>query len=474
MPKDRQLYNILVVEDNPGDFLLIEDFLHEQMQNLAIVQVRDFRSAVDFFKNSKQLPDVVLLDLTLPDNGGEELIDQMMKVAQPVPIIILTGLADIVFSKKSIALGISDYLVKDELNATMLYKSILYALERTKNLAAMRESEKKYSELFNLSPQAMWVYDLETFMFLQVNKAAIERYGYSEEEFLQMTILDIRTKSEQSKVENAIRGKSAGNNVAFSGQFVHKKKSGALVTVEVYSTPILINNRLCRSAIAIDVTEKIEFEHKVTRAIIKTQEEERYEIGGELHDNVCQILAASMMSLEVLKLKIGPETEKHFNATRSYIRMATDEIRNLSHRLAPAFYDESSFEEAIEGMIKNLDLRNRFDLNFMYSKSLNSILFDKELQLNLYRILQEALRNTLKYADAKTLCIRLWPENNELLLQIADDGKGFTLTNIKSGIGLANMKRRAELFGGSFDITSAPGEGASITVRIPVNQKKYK
>ena len=468
----KQLYNILVIEDNPGDYQLIEDHLQEQFENPVITHVTDFRKAADFLLSAKQPPGMILLDLTLPDKSGEQLVNEMMKIAAQVPIIILTGFADIGFSKKSISMGISDYLVKDELNATILYKSILYTIERSKNLAALQESEKRYSNLFNLSPQPIWLYDLETLKFVQVNKATVDHYGYSEAEFKRMTIMDITPDSGKNKTAIAIERRRLGNDSIYTGQFKHKKKSGELIIVEIYSTAILINQRHCRSVIAIDVTERIEFDHKVTKAIIKTQEEERYEIGSELHDNVCQILATSLMSLGSVKKNVASGGLSQFEAIEEYIHMATDEIRNLSHRLAPAFFDNSSFEEAIEALIKNLDLHNQFAVNFLYNNNLNKISINTDLQLNLYRILQEGLRNIIKYSNAKTLSIILRKVNENIIMQITDDGVGFDVDKVKSGIGVANMKRRAELFGGTFRLTSSPGKGCTIIVQIPFEQKE--
>ena len=220
----KQLYNILVIEDNPGDYQLIEDHLQEQFENPVITHVTDFRKAADFLLSAKQPPGMILLDLTLPDKSGEQLVNEMMKIAAQVPIIILTGFADIGFSKKSISMGISDYLVKDELNATILYKSILYTIERSKNLAALQESEKRYSNLFNLSPQPMWLYDVDTLKFVQVNKAAVDHYGYSEAEFKSMGIMDIRPDSEKNKTKIAVERIKRGNDSVYSGQFKHKKK----------------------------------------------------------------------------------------------------------------------------------------------------------------------------------------------------------------------------------------------------------
>lgn len=78
----------------------------------------------------------------------------------------------------------------DELSAIILYKSILYAIERYKIISELRKSEKRSSDLFHLSPQPMLVYDPDSLRFIQVNKAAIEHYGYGNEEFMNMNILD--------------------------------------------------------------------------------------------------------------------------------------------------------------------------------------------------------------------------------------------------------------------------------------------
>src|SRR5690606_21379179 len=111
---------------------------------------------------------------TLPDHHGEELIKEIVGQSHGAPVVALTGLADLEFSVKSIALGIADYLLKDDLNASVLHKSILYNLERKKAVSAIQESEQRYSDLFHLSPQPMWVYDIKTLEFLDVNEAAIK------------------------------------------------------------------------------------------------------------------------------------------------------------------------------------------------------------------------------------------------------------------------------------------------------------
>jgi len=471
MIKDKKRYNILIIEDNPGDYLLVEEFLIENIYLPNILHAHNFKEAKEYLTDQNKFFDVILMDLTLPDKAGDELVTEMVSFLPHCPIVILTGYTDIDFSIQSIARGISDYILKDDLNANMLYKSIIYAIERKKSFLLIEESENRYSNLFHLSPQPMWLYDCETLKFIQVNKAAIDHYGYTEEDFLTMLITDIRAEEDVLEMNILLNNREQIEESTFTGSFNHVKKNREIINVEVYSTEIILKGRNCRSVIAVDVTERNLYEHKITKAIIKTQEEERYEIGGELHDNVCQILATSMISLGMIKKYIEPKAEQWYINTKEYINMASDEIRNLSHRLAPAFFDDSSFEVAIEILINTFNVADAYEIDLQFDTDIKDDDLTLEMQLNLYRIVQEQLRNILKYSKATKITLEFFVENNMIVLRLSDNGVGFIMENAKSGIGLANMKRRAELFSGTFLIKSTPGNGCVMTVTIPVAAK---
>ena len=472
MIKDKKRYNILIIEDNPGDYLLVEEFLIENIYLPNISHAHNFKEAKEYVMDQNKSFDVILLDLTLPDKAGDELVTEMVSFLPHCPIVILSGYADIDFSIQSISRGISDYILKDDLNASMLYKSIIYAIERKKSFLLIEESEKRYSNLFHLSPQPMWLYDCETLRFIQVNKAAIDHYGYTEADFLSMLITDIRAEEDAPEMNNLLNNKKQIEELAFTGSFNHFKKNREIINVEVYSTEIMVKDRKCRSVIAVDVTERNLYEHKITKAIIKTQEEERYEIGGELHDNVCQILATSMISLGMMKKYIEPTAEQWYKNTKEYITMASNEIRNLSHRLAPAFFDDSNFEVAIEILLNTFNAAEEYEIALHFDNKISEEDLSLEMQLNLYRIVQEKLRNIMKYAKATKISMDFFIENDMLVLKIADNGVGFNIEDAKYGIGLANMKRRTELFSGNFLIKSSPGNGCVMTVCIPINTKK--
>ena len=192
MIKDRKIYHILIVEDNEGDQLIVEDLLRETILLPDIVQAVSFKSAKEKLASYHSKFDVILLDISLPDKSGKELVEEILQLAPSIPVIVLTGFTDMDFSIKSISQGVIDYLLKDEMNATSLYKSIIYSIERKKYFTAVKESEQRYSDLFNLSPQPMWVFEIDTLKFVQVNNAMVELYGYSEDELFSMTLRDIK------------------------------------------------------------------------------------------------------------------------------------------------------------------------------------------------------------------------------------------------------------------------------------------
>lgn len=259
MVLDSSAYRLLVVEDNPGDFVLVEDFLRERMMAPDIVHVESFREAAALLADGQASFDVVLLDLSLNDRTGEPLINDMVRLCPSTPVIVLTGYADFAFGVRSLSMGIADYILKEELTDLVLYKSIVYSMERRRITSALQDSEQRYSDLFHLSPIPMWVYDAETLQFLDVNSAAIEHYGYDVEEFRSMTIRDIRPPSEFAHMQAAIDTLREERPHRSRGIFIHRRKNGSTMQVETQSSTLLYNGRPARLVLATDVTDRLRY-----------------------------------------------------------------------------------------------------------------------------------------------------------------------------------------------------------------------
>ena len=322
MTKTKDTYSILVIEDNTGDYALIEEYLQDEISSPRIQQAKNWKDAVGILSGKEVVWDVILLDLTLPDKSGIELIAEISHHCSGSPVIVLTGYSDISFSVQSLALGISDYLLKDELSAPSLFKSILYSIERNRSLATLEESEKRYSELFHLSPLPMWVYDTETLFFLDVNAAAIRNYGYSLDEFLSMTIREIRPPQDIPVMEKALRFSRQEELHFFQGTFRHQKKNGDIIYADIQSNNIQFKGIEARLVLAIDITERITY---ITA--IEKQNKQLKEIAW-IQSHVVRAPLARMMGLIDL-LKGFSNTEAEREQLLGYVMDSAHELDHI-------------------------------------------------------------------------------------------------------------------------------------------------
>jgi two-component system sensor histidine kinase UhpB len=468
MPFDLQEYTILLIEDNAGDRLLIEDYLEENISRLNLINKESFQDALSTLEDSLLDLDVILLDLSLPDKTGEELLISMINHAKNTPIIVLTGYTNFEFGLHSLSLGISDYLLKDEITASSLYKSIIYSIERKRIISQLRESENRYANLFRLSPEPMIVFCLESHTIKQANEAALKSFELIEETLQEVSLFDLISKEEHVHFKTEINRFIHDEIISTTKRYNFQLASNEMLLVDTYSSVIELAGKKYGLMIAIDVTDKVLFENKLTKSIIQAQEEERIEIGSELHDNVCQILASSNIRLSMLSEFVDKQGLEYFSQSKNMINLALNEIRNLSHRLAPVFYELSSFNELVENLLNDFSFTEEVTISLLIDDEINYQSLQKDLQLNIFRILQEQLRNIYNYSQANNLSIAMEIKCNQLMLIISDDGIGFDVKKSKKGIGLANIQRRVEMFAGTFQIETAPGKGCRMEIAIPV------
>lgn len=272
MKKDKKTYRILVIEDNLGDFMIVAELLTELFLNPTIIHAKNFKEAAVILSSRDSFFDIILLDLTLPDKSGQNLITEILQMASLCPIIVFTGYTDLDFSIKSISQGILDYLIKDDLDATMLYKSIIYSIERKKSISLLKESEKRYSDLFHLSPQPMWVCDRETFQFLDVNDSAVYNYGFTADEFLKMTIEEIALEGAVTNSAAGVNSSKQKGQPSTKGIYRHKKKNGDIIHVEIQSNIIYFNNRKAELVLANDITERVQYIKAIEKQNEKLQQ----------------------------------------------------------------------------------------------------------------------------------------------------------------------------------------------------------
>ena len=210
--------------------------------------------------------------------------------------------------------------------------------------------------------------------------------------------------------------------------------------------------------------ERIKKQQEITDAVITAEENERHEIGLELHDNVNQLLATSRLYIGIAKQRIGKKNFELISDADSFINTAINEIRNLSHSLISPFIDEYGLLQALDHLTGAIEKGSV--LNIYKEIAVDENKLGDKLKLAIYRIVQEQLNNIIKYAKATTITISLTEEKDTLSLIVKDNGVGFDTSKSSKGIGLMNISTRASLFKGRLAIISSPGNGCMMKVTL--------
>lgn len=316
---DKKKYNIIVIEDNLGDFFLLEEYVSEKIKNPTIKHLERFSELNDFKEEVDQY-DIIFLDLSLPDKSGSELVESVLKIAKNVPVVVLTGYSDFSFALKAIALGASDYLLKDELNNVALYKSIVYNIERFKNIIKIKESEQLYNDLFELSPQPIFVIDAATLQILDVNQACEKLYEFKKEELVNQSIKTI-FKDEESIFDN---------HQTIITQ-THQKKNKEKIIAEVKYNKIIHNNKEAIIIVSNDITKSIEHLNK-----IENQNEKLKDIAW-IQSHIVRAPLTNILGL----IQLINETESvkdkelllHLNQSVQELDNSINEIVNKTHAM---------------------------------------------------------------------------------------------------------------------------------------------
>lgn len=130
MQKDNQNYNLVVIEDNEGDFFLLQEYVLEKIENPNITHFVRFSEFNEYVQKTQTPIDAVILDLSLPDKNGLDLVQSVIETTPNIPVIVLTGYSDVKIAEKSMDLGVFQYLLKDEIDSDSLYNSLCPSFEK--------------------------------------------------------------------------------------------------------------------------------------------------------------------------------------------------------------------------------------------------------------------------------------------------------------------------------------------------------
>ena len=472
------LISVLIVEDNPGDLFLLEETL--RLTKLPLRQVYKATSSAEAIIALNQYPiSLVLLDLSLPDSSGFNSYIQVHEHADTIPIIVLTGLADTELALETMAKGAQDYLVKGEYDERLLAKSIQYSIERNRIRLSLLESNESYRNLFFNNPLPIFIWDMHTLAILECNEMAQEEYGYTHEELLQMSVLDLRLEKENDKLLAFAKEFRETAILKRSDIWEHQKKSGEKMILDISSHRIEYKGKAAILAINNNITEKIRLEEKlkeekllkqkeINEAMIQVQEKERYEISSELHDNVNQQLTVAMMYIASAERKC-PDGSELLKQSSGFILNVIEEIRKLSQTLVTPLIKHFGLSKAIEGLLDDVSAVNTIQIDLtadtFYEEDIKY-----DFKLSIFRIVQEQMNNIIKHSKATTVNIELLRNQQMIYLKIADNGVGFDVNQQRKGIGIYNIISRSDVYNGIVDIQTLPGNGCGIHITFPLTE----
>lgn len=231
-----------------------------------------------------------------------------------------------------------------------------------------------------------------------------------------------------------------------------------------------------------DITEMIKAEERLQNSykqikqlvthLQDIREQERTNMAREIHDELGQQLTGLKMYISSLHKKIAPQEEdikEKFTSTLQLIEDTIKSVRKISMDLRPSMLDDLGLMAALEWQSNEFEKRSGIDTEFINETGNKEI--PNRLKTGLFRIYQESLTNVARHADAKKIVSSLKLENNNLILTITDNGKGFSFKNIESKktLGLFGMKERTLEMGGHYEIKSEPGTGTTVSVTVPLS-----
>ena len=350
---------------------------------------------------------------------------------------------------------------------------------RKKTEEEIRMSEHKYRLLFNQNPMPMSMISLPQRNFLDVNDAAIEFYGYSKKEFLEMNIKDLRPEEEVVNVSDISTYKAGINN---TGIWRHRKKDGTLVKVNIITHDIINEGKHAKLVLANDITEKIMAEEKLKKSheelrqlathLQDIREDERTRIAREIHDELGQQLTGLKMDISWLSKKLSNGTVEVNQKMTEALKLIDDTVktvRRIATQLRPSILDDLGLISAMEWQSEEFE--KRFKIKTFFIANVTTVQIESEIATGFFRIFQESLTNVLRHSKATEVKAMLNARDGLLILHIADNGIGFNAVEneSKKTLGLLGMKERTLMMGGTYDISSKPGNGTTVVITVPIN-----
>ena len=353
--------------------------------------------------------------------------------------------------------------------------------ERKQVWDALRENEARKSAIMRVALDAIITID-HAGRIIELNSAAENIFTHTRAKLIGENIMEIIPPSLRPWFQDGLvnyfsgeKGPAVGSRIEMPVLRADKSRFFAEFTI----TRIKLKGEPTFTVYIRDITQRKHAEEELRslpQRIIKAQEVERSRVARELHDGVNQIIASVKMRIRNAQdglPSVQAATREILGRCDKLLTDALEENRRIAHNLHPADLNNLGFSAACQNLCK--DFQSRTNMNVQCRITLpGKDRLPPGIELTLYRIVQEAINNIEKYAQAKTTKLRIGLQNHSIRLKIQDDGCGFDPKKVKHGkkekghgLGLTNMRERALSLGGTCEIQSAPQKGTTIDVQIP-------
>lgn len=341
----------------------------------------------------------------------------------------------------------------------------------TRRREAERQQKILISSIENSSDFISFLDD--RFRFIYINKFGVERLGFQDYEnvHIQEVLDEVTFKIVANGFQKyALQGKIW--EVEFD---VIHRQTGEQIPLDHQIFPIYDDHEgfICYANVARDLTERNKLQAQVLRAkvneqlmnaTLKAEDQERFRIAHELHDGVQQKIATVNMYLQTLE-ENSEENKVILANGIERLNEAIAEIRNMSHSLIPRALRNSGLTATLQDEVEQLNSNTSLEATF--HENVGNKRFHQDIELNLYRIFQEATTNIFKHAHASSILVQLMEIDERLSLVIEDDGDGFEMKDVgERDFGLSSIKNRAAGIDAHIEIDSVPGQGTSILIEL--------
>ncbi len=329
--------------------------------------------------------------------------------------------------------------------------------ERDAEAIERLRAEHRYAQIFDASPQPIWVHDPVTLEFLLVNPAAERQYGWRSGGWSGRGVLDLVPPGD-------LRVLPEPDDESQPFETRHRTADGRILEVEIWSRPIDFGGRAAVLTFAIDVTER----RALGRALIDATAGEQRRIGQEMHDGLGQELTGIALSARAFAIRAQREGHSFAADLMELAELAASCIRTarqIVQGLSPLSAADDDLVIALETLAHRSSLAGT---RVTFDASLDAhFMVPLEARNHLYRIAQEAVQNALKYAGASRIDLRLEMRAEALVLTIEDDGRGLPQTGKRrTGLGMRTMRLRAAAIGGRFRLGGARHGGVRVECEV--------